>query len=330
MGKRAGRRCPADHRSITETSFAGAGRLPRTAAPSPIWESAGLAGLEVASSALVAASVDCLSTGANPSSVPLASRIYILQRTCVRVRAHEACRTGPTSLARVRRYTPRRNGRSHRARHGGRGRRQRVPAVAQGAVACPDDNLACYRLPARSSRARLVRAGGRSTEDVGMGGRGAILGFIVLGHATVEYLYVEPEMTGRGIGGALLEHAKGRRPAGFCLWTFQRNEGARRFYECHGLRLIRLTDGEENEENEEKTPAALYAWRTGGRQPQVTSAAVRTLCLDRIATPSARCACPPARVTQSAGSRSRRQRYSARAVAGAAGWKTWRNAGEAG
>ncbi len=51
---------------------------------------------------------------------------------------------------------------------------------------------------------------------------GAILGFIVLGRATVEYLYVEPEMTGRGIGGALLEHAKGRRPAGFCLWTFQR------------------------------------------------------------------------------------------------------------
>jgi ribosomal protein S18 acetylase RimI-like enzyme len=93
---------------------------------------------------------------------------------------------------------------------------------------------------------------------------GAILGFIILGDATVDYLYVEPEMTGRGIGSALLDQAKGSRPAGFCLWTFQQNEGARRFYERHGLRLIRLTDGEENEE---KTPAALYAWRTGGRQP---------------------------------------------------------------
>jgi GNAT superfamily N-acetyltransferase len=131
-------------------------------------------------------------------------------------------------------------------------------AGARGAVACPDDNL--LPLVIGCPHGFLGRAwfgqvvGQRETwvwED-----EGAILGFIVLGHATVEYLYVEPEMTGRGIGGALLEHAKGRRPAGFCLWTFQRNEGARRFYECHGLRLIRLTDGEENEE---KTPAALYA-----------------------------------------------------------------------
>jgi hypothetical protein len=47
------------------------------------------------------------------------------------------------------------------------------------------------------------------------------------------------------------------------LWTFQQNDGARRFYERHGLRLIRLTDGEDNEE---KTPDALYAWRRGGHQ----------------------------------------------------------------
>jgi ribosomal protein S18 acetylase RimI-like enzyme len=93
---------------------------------------------------------------------------------------------------------------------------------------------------------------------------GAIRGFIVLGDATVDYLYVEPEMTGRGIGSELLEHAKGRRPSGFRLWTFQQNDGARRFYERHGLRLVRLTDGEYNEE---KTPDALYAWRTGGRHP---------------------------------------------------------------
>jgi ribosomal protein S18 acetylase RimI-like enzyme len=90
---------------------------------------------------------------------------------------------------------------------------------------------------------------------------GAILGFIVLGDATVDYLYVEPEMTGRGIGSALLDHAKERRPGGFSLWTFQQNEGARRFYERHGLHVIRLTDGEGNEE---KTPDALYAWRLVG------------------------------------------------------------------
>jgi ribosomal protein S18 acetylase RimI-like enzyme len=89
---------------------------------------------------------------------------------------------------------------------------------------------------------------------------GAILGFIVLGDATVEYLYVEPEMTGRGIGSALLKYAKERLSHGFSLWTFQENDGARRFYERHGLRIIRLTDGAGNEE---KTPDALYAWRPG-------------------------------------------------------------------
>ena len=90
---------------------------------------------------------------------------------------------------------------------------------------------------------------------------GVILGFIALSDATVDYLYVEPEMTGRGIGSSLLDRAKERRPSGFSLWTFQQNEGARRFYERHGLHVIRLTDGEENEE---KTPAALYAWRLVG------------------------------------------------------------------
>jgi ribosomal protein S18 acetylase RimI-like enzyme len=88
--------------------------------------------------------------------------------------------------------------------------------------------------------------------------KGSILGFIALGDATIDHLYVEPEMTGRGIGSALLEHAKEQRPEGFSLWTFQQNEGARRFYERHGLRVIRLTDGRDNEE---KTPDALYAWR---------------------------------------------------------------------
>ena len=87
---------------------------------------------------------------------------------------------------------------------------------------------------------------------------GVVLGFVALEEATVDYLYVEPEVTGRGIGSALLDRAKTRRPAGFSLWTFQQNEGARRFYEAHGLRVVRLTDGEDNEE---KTPDALYAWR---------------------------------------------------------------------
>ena len=86
----------------------------------------------------------------------------------------------------------------------------------------------------------------------------AVLGFIALDATTVDYLYLEPKVTGRGIGSALLDHAKKRRPKGFTLWTFQQNEGARRFYERHGLRAIRFTDGEGNEE---RTPDVLYEWR---------------------------------------------------------------------
>lgn len=85
----------------------------------------------------------------------------------------------------------------------------------------------------------------------------AILGFLALGDTMLNYLYVEPGATGRGIGSALLDRAKRRRPAGFTLWTFQQNAGARRFYERHGLRVIRLTDGD----NEEQVPDALYEWR---------------------------------------------------------------------
>jgi GNAT superfamily N-acetyltransferase len=87
---------------------------------------------------------------------------------------------------------------------------------------------------------------------------GGVAGFMMLGADVLEYLFLEPRVFRRGIGTALLELAKERRPAGFTLWTFQQNEGARAFYERHGLEAIRFTDGEGNEE---RTPDVQYAWR---------------------------------------------------------------------
>ena len=87
---------------------------------------------------------------------------------------------------------------------------------------------------------------------------GEPVAFLALSAATVDHLYVRPGAQGAGIGSQLLELAQERRPDGFTLWVFQRNEGARRFYERHGLRCERLTDGAGNEERE---PDALYAWR---------------------------------------------------------------------
>jgi putative acetyltransferase len=86
---------------------------------------------------------------------------------------------------------------------------------------------------------------------------GRLLGFASLGKELLDHLYVDPEAQNRGIGTALLDHVKERRPGGFRLWTFQRNEGARRFYERHGFRVVELTDGSNNEERE---PDALYEW----------------------------------------------------------------------
>ena len=90
---------------------------------------------------------------------------------------------------------------------------------------------------------------------------GVVVGFTALGTRDrvrfMEHLYVAPEHQRRGIGAALIERAKERRPAGFRLWVFQRNTGARDFYEHHGFRLVELTDGSGNEEKE---PDALYEW----------------------------------------------------------------------
>ncbi len=86
---------------------------------------------------------------------------------------------------------------------------------------------------------------------------GRIVGFAAMSEGFLDHLYVDPAAQNRGIGSALLEVAKQRRPRGFRLWLFQKNDGARRFYERHGLTLVRLTDGRDNEERE---PDALYEW----------------------------------------------------------------------
>ncbi|MEP7335164.1 MAG: GNAT family N-acetyltransferase [Actinomycetota bacterium] len=85
-----------------------------------------------------------------------------------------------------------------------------------------------------------------------------VLGFAVLTADQLLQIHVAPGEQSKGIGTLLLDRAKERRPAGFSLWVFQKNEGARRFYERHGLDLVLLTDGQGNEERE---PDAQYAWR---------------------------------------------------------------------
>ena len=85
---------------------------------------------------------------------------------------------------------------------------------------------------------------------------GELAGMCAFREGWVDHLYVHPGCLRTGAGAALLlkaKHANDRLQ----LWAFQRNENALRFYEAQGFRLLRTTDGRDNEEGE---PDALYAW----------------------------------------------------------------------
>lgn len=85
---------------------------------------------------------------------------------------------------------------------------------------------------------------------------GDLLGIIAFRADWIDQLYVLPQAQRRRIGSQLLQKAKDTFPQ-LHLWTFQRNQPARRFYEERGFVLVRETDGADNEERE---PDALYLW----------------------------------------------------------------------
>ncbi len=83
-----------------------------------------------------------------------------------------------------------------------------------------------------------------------------MIGFIAFDDAMVNHLYLLPESSGRGIGGELLQLAKQGRGT-LRLWAFQRNEMAKKFYIKHNFRVIKQTDGADNEAKE---PDILFEW----------------------------------------------------------------------
>ena len=87
---------------------------------------------------------------------------------------------------------------------------------------------------------------------------GRVVGFAGVSGSELTHLYTDPLAQNRGVGRALLDHVKSLRPERLELWVFQKNEGARRFYERHGFDLVTLTDGTGNMEQQ---PDVLYEWR---------------------------------------------------------------------
>ena len=93
---------------------------------------------------------------------------------------------------------------------------------------------------------------------------GRVIGFLGLWGDLVSHLWVHPDQQNEGVGTSLLELAKERRPSGLQLQVFQQNVGARRLYERHGFKLMRLADGRGNREGE---PEAFYEWRPRDPSP---------------------------------------------------------------
>lgn len=116
--------------------------------------------------------------------------------------------------------------------------------------------------PGEQARAWLVRSvvDGREVW-VAESETGRVVGMMMLTEDWIDQLYVDPDLTGRGIGKSLLDVAKRCRPAGLQLWTFQSNHRAHRFYERHGFQPVERTDGSGNQE---RAPDVRYVWRPTG------------------------------------------------------------------
>lgn len=66
----------------------------------------------------------------------------------------------------------------------------------------------------------------------------SIVGFIAADATHINQLVVDVNYQHRGIGSALLQHLLAQTEGPWRLFTFQRNESARRFYEKHGFCVV--------------------------------------------------------------------------------------------
>jgi GNAT superfamily N-acetyltransferase/chorismate mutase len=139
------------------------------------------------------------------------------------------------------------------------------PAEEGDAPAVADIHLAARReaaMPPPVHTADEVRhwLSGRlqSTDEVWLAEvDGVAAGYARMTRTWLDDLYVAPAHAGRGVGSALLDLVKAQRPQGFCLWVFESNEPARRFYAGRGLVELERTDGSGNEE---RSPDIRLAW----------------------------------------------------------------------
>lgn len=65
-----------------------------------------------------------------------------------------------------------------------------------------------------------------------------LVAFLASSRERIAQLYVHPDHQRKGIGSSLLRHAKEQSGGRLRLFTFEKNAGARRFYERHGFAIV--------------------------------------------------------------------------------------------
>ncbi|MEZ5553182.1 MAG: GNAT family N-acetyltransferase [Pseudomonadales bacterium] len=88
-------------------------------------------------------------------------------------------------------------------------------------------------------------------------GCGTVSGYLALDGDYLDRLYVDPGHQRRGVGSALLAHAKRLCPTGIRLHTHQANHRARAFYERNGF----VVAGFGISPAPESAPDVAYLWR---------------------------------------------------------------------
>jgi putative acetyltransferase len=85
----------------------------------------------------------------------------------------------------------------------------------------------------------------------------SIVGLMAISDHTIDQIYIAPPSQRGGVGSLLIDHARSLSPSLLELYTHQRNERARRFYERHGFEVVRLGVSPPPESE----PDVFYRWR---------------------------------------------------------------------
>lgn len=88
--------------------------------------------------------------------------------------------------------------------------------------------------------------------------RGELLGFLAINGSYIDRLYIHPDRQRRGVGAALINHAKELSPHGLELHTHVKNANACAFYEKNGFFAAKYGVSPPPESE----PDVEYHWRS--------------------------------------------------------------------